>query len=125
MVLTAFLLLAPPVQAAAPAEALAQEVVVIGRKRKTWRATFRTGREGLTCRTRTSSGDPEIDALGCAAMTQCWPNVRAKFDASLTKGIANADRQLLQTEANATLTECVSAQHKKRIEALAIARTSR
>lgn len=124
--LLALLMIASPVQDAGTVTAdtgpVAQEIVVIGRKLKTWRATIRTGRDGLTCRTKASSGDPEIDALGCSAMMRCWPAARALFDASTAKGLAKADRQRLQAQANETMTTCVAAQHREQIEALAMRR---
>ena len=96
---------------------------MIGRKLKNWRASMRSGPGGTTCRTKASTGDPEIDAIGCAAMTACWPAALVRYEASIAKGVARADRRRLQDEANKTLTACAQARHRRDVEALALRRT--
>jgi hypothetical protein len=49
-----------------------QEIVVIGQKLKTWRGVIKTRKGIPTCKTRKSSGDKAIDAIGCDAMMACW-----------------------------------------------------
>ena len=109
----------PPPGISAPVDPAADEIVVIGRKLKTWRGSVRSNRRGTSCRTRTSSGDPQIDAIGCAAMLHCWPATLPRFQASTAKGIAPADRKRLQTDANAALVSCLTIEHRTRVEALA------
>lgn len=61
---------APDTAAGAPAEA---EIVVIGRKARAVRWDYHVdkNREVTMCRVTKSSGDPDVDGLGCEATRQC------------------------------------------------------
>lgn len=96
---------------------------MIGRKLKAWRGTMKGGPGGLACRTKKSTGDPDVDAIGCASMLHCWPLALPLFEAPMAKGVAKADRRRLKSEANTVLAACGEAQHRERIEALALRRT--
>lgn len=82
-------LLALLAQAAAPATPpplppptaeVAKEIVVVGNRAKSWRGGL-TKRDGkLVCRTRTSTGDREIDAMRCGAMLRCFAPRAAQMD---------------------------------------------
>ena len=122
--LALLLLLQTPAPAPVPAtDPVAQEVTVIGRKLGTWRASMTSGRGGLSCRTKKSSGDPEVDAIGCASMLHCWPAALPRLEASTAKGVTRADRRRLQAEAGSALAACGEAQRRERIDALALRRT--
>ena len=78
---------------AAPAQVDAGEIVVTARKRlREWRATMRMGGKGYGCRTRKSSGDPEIDAIACRAMARCMTSLKPRMDATAASKPPRSER---------------------------------
>ena len=72
--IAAMLLLIAAQQPAPAAEATeSEEIVVIGRRARGVRWDWRVNRAGqlAMCRITRSSGDPEIDQIGCEATRQC------------------------------------------------------
>ncbi len=120
------LVLALALQTAAPppADAVAEEIVVIGEKMKTWRAAIRFGKKGTECTVKVSTGDAAIDRIGCAAMEQCWPDVAARFEATRAKGVTAADRKTQRAALNKELGTCVMARREAGIAELADARVA-
>jgi len=80
-------LLAPLLLAAAPAVAspppeVASEIVVIGRKLETrWKGHLAKTDGQLVCKTKRSTGDTAIDAIGCGAMLHCMLAIEDQMDA--------------------------------------------
>jgi hypothetical protein len=71
---------APP--ANLPAEAQ-QEIVVIGQRLAQWRNGVRELPNGaIQCTTVRSSGDREVDQLGCSAMSVCYREVQPALTAA-------------------------------------------
>lgn len=110
--------------AASPVAPVADEIVVIGQRLKVWRASLRSRGPKLTCKTQASSGDPAIDALGCAAMTDCWPDARPRFSASQARGLAKAERTRLMGVAEQAYGECMTARRTALIAELAARRAA-
>lgn len=75
-----------------PSAEVAQEIVVIGTRAKTWRGgmTKRDGR--LVCRTKQSTGDREIDAVRCGAMLRCAAPHVAEMDRIAASDLAREER---------------------------------
>lgn len=71
-----------PVPSAPPSVTpeVANEIVVIGRKIKTWKGRFIKKDGQLSCRTTKSTRDAEIDAIRCGAMITCTRPVEAEID---------------------------------------------
>lgn len=114
--------------AAEPAEepAADNEILVIGRKLEDWRGTWRLNDGAVSCKTRRSTGDKAIDAIGCDAMVHCITPLTPQFAAIEA---ANLPRAEAQRQADAMLNaskigDCVSARREAGIAALAAARRS-
>lgn len=110
---------APP-----PLDPVAEEIIVIAEKMKTWRAAIRFGKKGTECTVKVSTGDAAIDRIGCAAMEQCWPDVAARFEATRAKGVTAADRKTQRAALNQELGTCVMARREAGIAELADARVA-
>jgi len=90
MILMSLLLATAPV--AAPADpAVEQDILVIGRKLETWTAKYSVRGSRMRCRTKKSSGDAEIDAIGCTAFRECTvqhlPRLTASDDRALERRV--------------------------------------
>ncbi|MEP9358179.1 hypothetical protein [Sphingomonas sp. KR3-1] len=96
-----------------------EEITVIGQKLKTWRAKVDFGRNGASCKIKQSTGDAEIDRIGCTAMEQCWPEFLPGFEATRAKGVSDADRAAKTAELNKALGACVMAKREAMIGELA------
>jgi hypothetical protein len=68
------LLLALAMQIASdPVTARQDEIVVIGQKQRNWRGNLKHKKGVPFCKTTRSTGDKEIDKIGCDAMIICFP----------------------------------------------------
>jgi len=65
------------------------EIVVMGNKLRDWRGSWRVRYGVVKCKTKRSTADREIDAIGCSAMVTCMtplvPQWREIEDADLPK----------------------------------------
>lgn len=125
--LAAILLIAA--QAAAPAAApreidpkVAAQVPVIAGKLEQWRGAWGAAGGKLACRTVKSSGDEEIDALGCAATIACvkpaYPALKKIADGSAAKD----EKERLMKAKLATLEPCLRQHRGQGIAELALKR---
>ena len=119
--MTSLLAFALAVQVApTPAPAtVEEEVVVIGNKLKAWRARVRKVDGQMRCAVLKSTGDKEVDAIGCRAMATCLPSVEAQVIASADRKLSRAARQAARTQAERQLTPCVMGERSRLIEELA------
>jgi hypothetical protein len=103
-------LLATTLQAAAPVPnpATAGDVVVMGEKLKNWRASVRERKGKMVCTTKTSTGDRELDAIGCNAMATCLTQLKPRLTATLDKTLEAAERKLLRDAVDRDLFTCVT-----------------
>jgi hypothetical protein len=67
----------PQVGAPAPVETAQEEMLVVGQRLKNWRGEMQHRNGSDHCRTLVTSGDAEIDRVGCSAMAHCYANHRA------------------------------------------------
>ena len=104
-------------------EALGKEIVVIGNKLGTWRGPWRTKKGVVGCKTRKSSGDREVDAIGCESLIACVtpqvPTIQAIADSDFPK----AEKNRRMTEAAQAVGPCLASAREAGIRALAQRRT--
>jgi hypothetical protein len=116
-----------PAALAADAEPdVAQEIVVIGQKLKNWRGVIRYKKAGATCKTKRSSGDKAVDAIGCAAMLQCDAELQPRIAAIHAASSPDAEKkQLIRAFFKDEYTPCFKQKHMPAIDALARQRASK
>jgi hypothetical protein len=106
-----------------PAE---NEIVVVGNKLREWRGNWRLRKGVVSCKTKRSTGDKAIDAIGCDAMVQCFGPLAPRF-AALEGGKLPKDELRRQTDAllqEAAIGVCLTAKREAGIAALVAARRS-
>jgi len=88
--IAAALLLAMQVAAPAPDAAGGDDIAVTARKLGRLRISTRKDRKTgvVTCRYKSRSGDPELDAGVCAALLECEPKVRTRAEIQACMGPA-------------------------------------
>lgn len=85
------------------------EVTVIGRRLQHWAGRVSTTIGITTCRTTMSTGDREIDGIGCTAMRQCWPQYRQPMEAATGAKLPADARQAMIATVTADMRRCVVA----------------
>ena len=96
------------IQSTAPArKTRADDVVVVGRRLKTWRSqfSFRDGRP--MCKTKVSTGDKQIDEIGCQAMRTCLPLLSDRIAASELPDIEAEARHKMEVAIGHDLSACL------------------
>jgi hypothetical protein len=94
------------------------DIVVIARQLSNWRGRTRSRNGQIACETVRTSGDIEIDAIGCEAMLTCLTLQRASIEA-VNAAANRRERRERQAQANRALGECVSGQYDVGVSALA------
>lgn len=121
----AIAMLLQPAPAMDADQADAPEIVVIANKFKTWRGTWKSRNGHLTCKTRKSSGDREVDALSCEHLVACAtpivPQMQAVADAKLPK----AERNRQMAELSKPIGPCMTERRNDAIDALLKQRAAR
>lgn len=87
---------------------VAAEAVVITGKLKKWTARYEVRGASSVCRTKTSSGDGEVDAIGCAAFNRCLAPLQSRIDASDAKAVPNRERKAMKSAIKADLSSCTT-----------------
>ena len=82
----------PAAQSAPSEAAVADEIVVIGKKMDMWRGGIFKRDGQLTCRTEKSSGDLAIDAVHCGAMVKCYAPHVEELDRIAAKDAPRSQR---------------------------------
>jgi hypothetical protein len=96
-----------------------EQIVVMGRKLREWRGTWRSKKGVLSCQTKRSTKDAEIDAVGCRALLKCVPPVVPKMQAIAASKLPKAERQRQMDAASQALIPCFEREHQAGIAALA------
>ena len=112
-VLALLLQIATPTPTHAPGSVLAdvpRDVVVIGERLKRWSGIISSNPLGTHCRTTQSTGNEQVDAIGCRAFSICWPDARRRIKDIRDKRRDPADRARIKTEAEAAFTACTQTQ---------------
>ncbi|WP_086607005.1 hypothetical protein [Erythrobacter donghaensis] len=103
------------------------EIEVIANKLRTWRGDWKLSKGNVTCKTKRSTGDKAIDAIGCDAMVQCIAPIAPQFvalgESKLPKDEMNRRADALLKDAG--IGECVVSRREAGIAALAAARRSK
>ncbi len=96
-----------PVPPAAPdAAAVNEEVVVIGQKFRNWKVSLKTHKGVPQCTVKVSSGDPELDKIGCDALTICMAEIRAQHDNKAERRVSGDERREKRVSVNQQLSSC-------------------
>lgn len=113
--------LAASIQAVSPAPSAqrAADVVVMGEKLKNWRASVRERKGTMVCSTKTSTGDRELDAIGCNAMATCLTQLKPRLNATLDKKLGAAERNSLRDAVDRDMFTCVTSHRDAGSAALA------
>ena len=101
---------------------VAAQVPIIAGKLEQWRGAWGAAGGKLACKTIQSSGDEEIDALGCASMIAC---VKPEYAAlkTIADGAGTKDDKQRKISARlATLQPCMRAHRGQGIAELALKR---
>jgi hypothetical protein len=117
-VLGAFLVLAAG-PADVPTVAEAREIVVTAEKLKQWRGNWGSRNGVLSCRTTKSTGDVEIDAVGCQALVTCAAPHVPRFQAIAAAKASNSARRRQMDAAAQAMMPCLAEQRAAGIAALA------
>ncbi|QDH33551.1 hypothetical protein [Porphyrobacter sp. YT40] len=103
------------------------EIEVIANKLRTWRGNWKLSKGAVTCKTKRSTGDKAIDAIGCDAMVQCIAPIAPQFVAlgeqKLPKDEMNQRANALVEEAG--IGDCIFSRREAGISSLAAARRSK
>ena len=103
---------------APPADALAGVAAGLSR----WQGSLDASDGAMRCITAVSSGDAEIDAVGCTALKTCVPRFRERLVASNDAGLDAATRVRLSREIRGEITECLTGERDRLAQDLAARR---
>lgn len=90
-----------------PTPNVQREIVVIGNKMKAFRTSVRERNGKMVCQTRKSTGDKEIDAIGCTALAGCLTELRPRLDASADRRLPAVERKRLREAVEGDLGTCM------------------
>lgn len=102
-----------------PSVEVDRDIVVIGNKLKNWRARVYEKRGKMLCQTRASSGDKEIDTIGCTAMATCLTELRPRLIASVDRKRPATERKALNAGAAKEFGTCTMGRRDTLIAELA------
>jgi len=118
------LLSASQAAASASPPTVEQEIIVIGERLRTWRARYSVRGSQMRCRTTRSTGDREIDAIGCAALETCVGQLRVRIEESDRRDLERSTRRSMKAAIRRDLGTCVTARRDELIADLADRRFS-
>ncbi|WP_037498953.1 hypothetical protein [Sphingomonas jaspsi] len=95
------------------------EVVVMSRKLETWKGNAHASDKGATCKTSKSSGDADIDAIGCASVVTCMNQMMPRIAAAQERGVGKDQRKALMAAVDKDLLVCLTSERDRQIAALA------
>ena len=106
MLILAFAALAAVTQAPSPSSD--QEILVIGRRLQTWSGKYSIKGSKISCRTKRSTGDRAIDAIGCSAFETCAGELAPRIAASDVPDLAREPRIMMKAAIKRDLSACVA-----------------
>ena len=89
---------------------------------KRWNASIDSSGSLDTCRTITSSGDPQLDALACQAMSDCAIKMRSISARLEDPAVPDAEKEKLARDSGAQMTTCVADRRSELFRSLAESR---
>ena len=103
----------------APAPPAEEEIVVIADRLKGWSGKVRDTLGIRSCRTTRSTGDKEIDAIGCRVLTDCFLPMKKRLIAAVKAAGRDAERRKAAMEPlNAEIATCANERRMKLISDL-------
>lgn len=104
---------------AAPAVDQASDVVAIGQRlEKGFKGGVKFDKNGAQCSIKTSTGDADIDRIGCGALEVCFPQFQSRFEATRDRAIRPEVRKVMQGALNQELAACFARERTSGIAAL-------
>ncbi|MEA3014833.1 MAG: hypothetical protein QOD42_3378 [Sphingomonadales bacterium] len=120
MLIVLSLLLAAGQAAPAPRPpAVEHDITVIGQRLRSWTARYSVRGSRVSCRTRQSTGDREIDAIGCRAFETCIGQLGPRIDESDRADLDGSLRRRMKEAIRRDLRTCVDARRDALIADLA------
>lgn len=111
---------AAPVPAPAPSEeAVAQQIVAIGKTLDKWKGGVYRKDGKLTCRIEQSSGDQAVDLLRCGAMVGCYSPKADELDAIAASDASEEERLAEMKAITDEAQGCIAQAHNQGIRRLA------
>jgi hypothetical protein len=108
------------VQIAVPAQPPSADVVVIGQKLKTWRGKIGDmSHSPVRCRTTRSTGDPDVDRIGCEAMVACSSPMQERIAAIADRHQPKAARDALRASLEHDIGACLEVRRDALVAELA------
>jgi hypothetical protein len=108
----------PPAPGSVPSSS--EEVIVIGERLKNWRGRIGDMSEApVRCRTTRSTGDVDVDRIGCEAMVACFSQMRERIVAIGDRRLPMATRNALRASVEHDLGACVEERRDSLVEELA------
>lgn len=96
-----------------------QEIEVIGQRLANWRGRVSPAGQAMRCITERSTGDPEIDRIGCDTMVVCITPIRSRIQSAHDRSRSRSERRTLEAAYSRDLTACFTEQHDRRTADLA------
>ena len=103
----------------ATAPEVQREIVVIGSKLKNFRTRVWSKNGQMFCKTKKSTGDKDIDAIGCTSAATCMADLRPRLVASADRKLPAAERKRLANEVGRDWYTCTMAKREGMIAELA------
>ncbi len=114
------LLLALALQVALDANPAPQDgIVVIAEKQKNWRGRLKYKKDVPLCKTTRSTGDKEIDKIGCDAMITCFPKHQSSLHALANETNNKSEADVKAKAIYAEISDCVISNRDQGISELA------
>jgi hypothetical protein len=103
------------------------EIEVVGKRLRNWSGSWKLRKGALVCKTRRSTGDKAIDAIGCDAIRACLTPHIAKWQAINDADVPReeAQRQFDALMRNNGVYDCIFAEREARIASLVVERRSK
>jgi hypothetical protein len=92
----------------ATVESQQKEIVVVGQRLSHWTGKYAIRGSKLRCITKTSSGDRDIDALGCGAFDACADQLASRIAATDEKTLPKEVRVSMKESVERDLSICVA-----------------
>ena len=83
------------------------EIVVLGQRLSHWTGRYAIRGSKLRCSTKTSSGDKDIDTLGCRAFETCADQLASRTAATDEKSLPKEARLSMKESVKRDLSTCV------------------
>jgi hypothetical protein len=102
-----------------------QEIVVTAKKLDNWRGKFSLRGEKFKCKTSITTGDKDIDAIGCNAIRQCLVPLQPRLTESDNKALGKDRQRELKKAIFEDLGVCVKERRAKMVAEFASLRKAK